>query len=176
VTLRALRFRGSQALCAGLVVAACAIAGLSAPVAAQAVPRTPAKSAQTGSGYFVTFVALWCNSYTDIFANRARNDIVESLRDLGPDTQYGTSGALINPIYEKKPPQDRCHPITGWEFTLGRGILERADNGVWGSMSRVTSPFPTSIVTACKRQPASAASRAMSDANSARSGHTTALR
>ncbi|MGZ6576269.1 MAG: hypothetical protein ACXVHJ_35400, partial [Solirubrobacteraceae bacterium] len=100
-----------------------------------------------GSGYFVTFVGLWCSSYTDIFANRARNDIVESLRDLGPDTQYGTSGALINPIYENQSPQSRCHPIRDWEFALGTSYRSRADTGVWGSISRVTNPYTTSIVT-----------------------------
>ena len=64
-----------------------------------------------------------------------------------PNTQYGTSGALINPVYETKSPQDRCHPITGWDFALGTGIRTRADTGVWGSISRVTGPYSTSIVT-----------------------------
>ncbi len=112
-----------------------------------AAKRTGRSAASSGSGYFVTFVGLWCNSYTNIFANRARNDIVESLRDLGPNTQYGTSGALINPIYEKQSPQSRCHPITDWEFALGTSYRTRADTGVWGSLSRVTSPYGTSIVT-----------------------------
>ncbi len=114
---------------------------------ALAAPRTARPAASKGSGYYVTFVGLWCNSYEDIFANRARNDIVESLRDLGPDTQYGTSGALINPIYEKQSPQSRCHPIRDWEFALGTGYQSRADTGVWGSISRVTNPYTTSIVT-----------------------------
>ena len=126
---------------------------------AQAAPRTAQPAASSGSGYFVTFVGLWCNAYTDIFANRARNDIVESLRDLGPNTQYGTSGALINPIYEKRPPQDGCHPITGWEFALGTGIRTRADTGVWGSISRVTGPYSTSIVTTASTPPARRARR-----------------
>ena len=112
-----------------------------------AAPRMARSSASRGSGYYVTFVALYCNAFTDIFANRARNDIVESLRDLGPNTQYGTSGALINPIYEQKAPQNRCHPLPDWEFALGTGIKTRADTGVWGSISRVTGPYSTSIVT-----------------------------
>ena len=36
------------------------------------------------SGYYVTFVALSCPDYTDIFANKARNDIMESLKRPRP--------------------------------------------------------------------------------------------
>jgi hypothetical protein len=89
----------------------------------------------------VTFVALSCPSYSDIFANRARNDILESLKNLGPDTQY-TNGELINPTAEGIPPQSNCTPLPGWEFTLGRGIEGRAVTGPWGSLSKVTNPFP----------------------------------
>ena len=97
--------------------------------------------------YEVTFVARWCPEYTDIFANRARNDIVESLQDLGPDTQYGDTGILINPAYEKMPPQNQCQSIPQWEFTLGTGYQSRAVTGVWGSLSKVTDPYSTRIVT-----------------------------
>ena len=100
-----------------------------------------------GPSYEVTFVARWCPAYTDIFANRARNDIVESLQDLGPDTQYDDTGILINPAYEKMPPQDRCQSIPQWEFTLGTGYQSRAVTGVWGSLSKVTNPYSTRIVT-----------------------------
>ncbi len=101
-----------------------------------------------GSGYFVTFVARWCPEYTDIFANHARNDIVESLKDLGPDTQYDDTGALIDPVYEDYiAPQTNCQPLPGWKFTLGTGYETRAVTGDWGSLSKVTNPFDTSIVT-----------------------------
>ncbi len=98
------------------------------------------------SGYYVTFVARWCPAYTDIYANRQRNDIVESLKDLGPDTQYDESGVLVNPLYEDLPPQTNCHPIpssfaAGWNFTLGSGYESRAVSGVWGSLSKVTEPI-----------------------------------
>lgn len=117
-------------------------------LAVGATPAAAQGSGSGGSGYFVTFVARWCPAYTDIFANRARNDIVESLKDLGPDTQYGDSGALIDPIYEDDiPPQTNCHPLPDWEFTLGTGYETRAVEGVWGSLSKVTGEFPTSIVT-----------------------------
>ncbi len=100
-----------------------------------------------GSGYYVTFVARVCTAYTDIFANRARNDIVESLQDLGPDTQYDDSGVLINPVYEDEYPQTLCQPLPGWQFTLGTSYESRAVTGVWGSLSKVTGAFGTQIVT-----------------------------
>jgi hypothetical protein len=95
----------------------------------------------------VTFVALSCPDYTDIFANKSRNDILESLKNLGPDSQYLNNNKLVNPDFESMPPQDRCPPITGWKFTLGTGIEGRAVTGVWGSLSKVTNPFDTSITT-----------------------------
>lgn len=102
-------------------------------------------SAQTssggGSGYYVTFVARWCSAYTDIFANRNRNDIQESLQDLGPDSQYDESGRLVNPVDENKYPQSLCKPLPGWQFTLGHGYISRAVSGPWGSLSIVTDPF-----------------------------------
>lgn len=111
-----------------------------------AVAASPA-SAQ-GSGYFVTFVARDCPAYTDIYANRARNNIVESLKDLGPDTQYPVGGGvLIDPVHEDIPPQTNCTPITGWQFTLGTGIATNRVSGVWGALSVVSNPYSTSIVT-----------------------------
>jgi Domain of unknown function DUF11 len=99
------------------------------------------------SGYYVTYVALSCPDYTDIFANKARNDILESLRDLGPDSQYLDNDLLVNPDSESEAPQDKCDPITGWNFKMGTGIEGRADTGVWGSLSKVTNPYDTSITT-----------------------------
>ena len=55
-----------------------------------ALVAAPASFAQVpngkGTDRFVTLVARECPAYTDITANRARNDIQESLRDLGADT------------------------------------------------------------------------------------------
>jgi uncharacterized repeat protein (TIGR01451 family) len=103
--------------------------------------------AASGSGYYVTFAARVCPDYSDIFANKARNNIVESLKDLGPDTQYGTSGVLVNPAYEDEYPQTLCQPLPGWKFTLGTGYQSRAVTGDWGSLSKVTSAYSTQIVT-----------------------------
>jgi hypothetical protein len=45
----------------------------------------PAASAQnTPSGHFLTIAARVCDEFTHIRANRARNNIQESLKDLGP--------------------------------------------------------------------------------------------
>jgi uncharacterized repeat protein (TIGR01451 family) len=100
-----------------------------------------------GSGYSVTFAARVCPDYSDIYANKARNNIVESLKDLGPNTQYGTSGVLVNPAYEDRYPQTLCRPLSAWQFTLGTDYESRAVTGEWGSLSKVTNPYNTSIVT-----------------------------
>jgi uncharacterized repeat protein (TIGR01451 family) len=94
----------------------------------------------------VTIAARSCPSYTDIRGNRARNNIMESLKDLGPDTNY-TDGQAITPAKEDESPQSACSPITNWQFKLGKGYQSRAVTGPWGSLSKVTSPFDTSIVT-----------------------------
>ena len=85
------------------------------------------------SGYRVTFVARSCPSYADIFANRARNNIVESLKDLGPDTQYPVAGGvLIDPVHEASPPQTNCTPLIGWHFSMGTSYRTRAVSDSWG--------------------------------------------
>ena len=93
----------------------------------------------------VTFVARVCPEYTDVMANLARNDIQESLRDLGPDSRY-SPGQPIDPDLEAKA-DPNCRPLPAWQLTLGRGIESRAVSGPWGSLSIVTSPFATPIVT-----------------------------
>ena len=90
--------------------------------------------------YRVTFVARSCPSYTDIYANRARNNIVESLKDLGPDTQYPVGGGvLIDPVHEDISPQTNCTPLVGWNFTIGTSYVTRAVSDSWGSLSAVTA-------------------------------------
>lgn len=114
-----------------------------------ALLAAPASFAQApngkGTDRFVTLVARECPTYTDITANRARNDIQESLRNLGEDTPY-RAGQPIDPAIEAAN-QPNCTPLPDWRFTLGTGYITRAVSGPWGALSIVTSPYPTNIVT-----------------------------
>ena len=97
-----------------------------------------------GTDLLVTVAARSCPSYEDITANLARNDIQESLRDLGADTLY-TSGEPINPAKEDEG-QPNCTPLRDWQFTFGRGIGGTV-KGTWGSLSYVSSPDSPTVVT-----------------------------
>jgi uncharacterized protein DUF11 len=122
------------------------VAALLAICSATASARVAADEPDgTGTDLFVTFAARECASYKDIRANLARNNIMESLEDLGEDSLY-KSGQQVNPVTEALG-QPKCKPIDGWKFTLGSGIEERAVTGPWGALSIVTNPFATSIVT-----------------------------
>jgi uncharacterized repeat protein (TIGR01451 family) len=91
----------------------------------------------------LTVAARFCPTYQDVTANRARNNIQESLQDLGADTLY-TDGQPIDPDLEQKG-QPNCKPLSNWTFTLGDGIAG-ALTGTWGSLSIVSHPSRT-IVT-----------------------------
>src|SRR3954449_11518252 len=101
--------------------------------AAPARAAQPGNPDQVGTDFFLTIAARVCDRYTDISANKARNNIQESLRDLGPDTQYKT-GDLVNPAGERAM-QPACRPLTGFRFTLGGGISPDRVRGSWGSLS-----------------------------------------
>jgi uncharacterized repeat protein (TIGR01451 family) len=122
----------------GLLLAALLI--LSVPGHARA-----AQPAGGGTGLLVTLVARECATYQDVTANLARNNIMESLQDLGADTHY-TSGEPINPIKEAEGQPD-CKPIPGWQFTLGSGIEEKASKGPWGALSIVTGAESPTVTT-----------------------------
>lgn len=109
----------------------------------------------------ITYAARSCPSYDDVFANLARNDLQESLRDLGPDTPY-VNGEPITPAKEE-PGQPNCKPLLGWRFRLGQGI-GGAITGTWGSLSYVSSPYDTDVVTQ--------ASTPLLDANGDPTGYT----
>ena len=97
-------------------------------------------SATAATTWKMTLVARQCPAYTDVMANRARNDIQESLRDLGKDTVYRQDGGQpISPTIEE-PNNANCTPIVGWEFKFGDGI-NGADAGPWGSLSKVRNPI-----------------------------------
>lgn len=73
----------------------------------------------------VTFVARQCPAYADIMANRARNNIQESLADPGEDSTY-SDGQAVDPGVETREDPARTPP-TGWTFTLGNGIGGKTD-------------------------------------------------
>jgi len=93
----------------------------------------------------LTVVARVCPTYRDVMANNARNNIQESLEDLGPDSVYAP-GAPVNPDIEARE-HPNCSGLPGWRFTLGTGHQSRAVAGPWGSMSRVTGQFSPTIET-----------------------------
>jgi hypothetical protein len=73
----------------------------------------------------VTFVGVVCDDYSDVQANRARNNIQESLRDLGPDSTY-PSGAAVTPGPENAGMNsEHCSPLPGLQFTIGSGMVSK---------------------------------------------------
>ena len=68
---------------------------------------TTAAAAQ-GTGYSVTFAARQCASYSDIFANRFRDNLMQTLQNVGPDSPYGPND-LVNPSFEDTSPADQLH-------------------------------------------------------------------
>ena len=94
----------------------------------------------------ITMVARVCPTYADVYANRSRNNLMESLRNLGGDTRY-TAGQEVLPTREDVGTQAACTPLTGWQFKLGTGYRSRADVGTWGTLSKVTSPYAQTIET-----------------------------
>jgi uncharacterized repeat protein (TIGR01451 family) len=121
---------------------------VSAVVASFAV--VPAAVAAPAKGLSLTVVARECPTYQDISANLLRNNLMESLRDLGPDTTYG-AGALMDPQVEATA-QPNCSPLPNWTFTLGEDI--KAPQGEskepWGALSIVLRPFATNLTTMAK--------------------------
>ena len=114
---------------------------MAAPAAAQQPPGPD----QAGTDYFVTIAARQCPNYQSITANRARNNIQESLRDLGVDTPY-ESGEEVDLDTEQEV-QPNCTPITGWKFTIGNAIAGQKVTGPWGSLSVVGGADATDITT-----------------------------
>jgi Domain of unknown function DUF11 len=110
--------------------------------------QTLAPPAQAQQKRLVTIAARSCPSFDAITANRARNNIMESLENLGPDTPYGVGGVplIVDPAVEAQV-QPSCTAIANWQFTLGTGYQTRAVPGVWGSLSKVTGAYSPTVVT-----------------------------
>ena len=114
-----------------------------APVAALfALAAAPPARAATPPTYSVTFVARQCGTYQDITANLARNNIQESLQDLGADTAYAF-GQPIAPSIEASN-QPNCTPLPNWQFQFGNGI-----NGTTPgtNLSQVANPVSPPFTT-----------------------------
>ena len=88
--------------------------------------------------YRLTLVARECDNYSDISANRSRNNLQETLQDLGVDSTYSStmSNNPVAPWRESNPATqvDNCRPINDWTFTLGTNIT----GGTAAAPSRVT--------------------------------------
>ena len=78
-----------------------------------------AAAAQAVSPLTVTIAARVCPTYDAISANRARNNIQESLKDLGPDTSY-PAGQPIDPAHEAPASRSAGRCPTG-DSRWGRG-------------------------------------------------------
>jgi hypothetical protein len=101
----------------------------------------PAAAATGDPAYQVTFVARVCPTYPSIMANRARNNIQESLRDLGKDTVY-TAGQPVSPTIEG-PNNPACTPLDDWQFQMGTGYTGKTPASDY--LSTVTGAYPQTI-------------------------------
>ncbi|MCQ4214150.1 prealbumin-like fold domain-containing protein [Streptomyces longispororuber] len=93
----------------------------------------------------VTFVARSCPQYSDVMANKARNNIQESLRDLGPDSNYASNEAVSAAKEAAGTPLPPCQALPGWTFSTGRGISNKSDATL--NLSTVTTPIRQNITT-----------------------------
>ena len=121
-----------------------AVVAFGAPAAAASAQQPPGPDG-IGTDRFVTIVARQCPTYTDITANRARNNLQESLRNLGANTPY-KDGEVVD-LATEEAVQPKCTPITGWQFTLGTSIAPDRVSGDWGSLSVVAGTYPTDVTT-----------------------------
>ncbi|WP_431826453.1 prealbumin-like fold domain-containing protein [Microbacterium algeriense] len=91
----------------------------------------------------VTYVARVCDEYTDVMANKARNNLMESLRDLGPDSTYPGNGVVT--VADEAAGSPNCRPLSDWRLTLGQSYQGKSPATL--DLSTVTQPFGTAIVT-----------------------------
>ena len=103
---------------------------------------------------WVTFAARVCDDYSQITGNRARNNIMESLKDLGANTPYGTrlpDGRIIaNEVDPRSSTSSSrrpgARPLAGWKFSSGPATRPRP-TGALGFPSRVTNPYTDTNIT-----------------------------
>lgn len=101
--------------------------------------------------YKVTLAARVCPNYSDIMANKSRNNIMESLQNVGVNSLYSTAPntGAVRPDVENlvASGQSACEPLTGWTFGMAQGTNGK-DSGSFGSLSKVRSPFQTATTIA----------------------------
>ncbi len=126
-------------------VAAVGVGVLTAAVLSAMVIITPADSAaaQPPAPLAVTYVARVCDSYSDIMANKARNNIQESLFNLGPDSSYAPSD-IVEPAAEAAG-SPQCRPMSDWRFSTGSAITGKSPST--DNLSIVRGLFRSDIVT-----------------------------
>jgi hypothetical protein len=107
-----------------------------------AVPATAATVGATDA-YSITFAARVCDSYADVLANKARNNIMESLKDLGADTNYAPSDIVS--AEKEETGNANCRPLQDWEMTTGTAFAGKTP--ATRNLSTVTNPFPGTIRT-----------------------------
>jgi hypothetical protein len=124
--MKAARCGAVLAVAAGAIVATTGSAHAAETVrgAAHAVAGAPRAYSYSAPqpGYTITFVARECAKYSDVMANGARNNIMETLQDLGKDSVY-TRGQPIDPSIEE-PNDPDCTPLNGWQFEMGSGYAK----------------------------------------------------
>ncbi|WP_372350537.1 hypothetical protein [Streptomyces sp. KL116D] len=107
--------------------------------------RAAAAAAAPQNPLSVTFVARSCPQYSDVMANKARNNIQESLRDLGPDSNYASNETVSAAKEAAGTPLPPCEALPGWTFSTGRGISNKSDATL--NLSTVTTPIRQNITT-----------------------------
>ena len=118
------------------VLAACTTLTLLLSAADSARAQTPPDDAP--SGFFLTIAARQCPNFQAVRANIARNNIQQSLYNLGANSPY-TSGTQLRPQTEAAT-NPACGNLVGWKFTLGSGI-DGTLAGTWGNLSLISGPL-----------------------------------
>ncbi|MGV1035401.1 MAG: prealbumin-like fold domain-containing protein [Candidatus Nanopelagicales bacterium] len=124
------KFQGVASVLVSLAVAAVALVAVAVGSVATAAPASAAPTDPTD--YSVTLVARYCSdtsgsttTWPNVRANRARNNIQETLKNLGPDTNYSNDMIPpVNPDNEEAAISGQlpCTPFVGMPLTFGSQI------------------------------------------------------
>ncbi|GAA3052938.1 hypothetical protein GCM10020229_75640 [Kitasatospora albolonga] len=93
----------------------------------------------------VTFAARSCDRYDEVMANKARNNVQESLRDLGPDSNYARTEAVSAAKEAAGTPLPPCRPLPGWAFSTGTGFTGKTSASL--QLSTVTGLIRDGLTT-----------------------------